>query len=116
MYWPQNNLGAIRNMIDSNCSMIHAGNWEEEIEKDWRWLKNLDLYRLQYCQTIIEEAQRDYGILNVTTGQPFNTTLMKPTPIPGKVGIYVRDTQDLVKMFSEILEDDVQIERWISGR
>lgn len=110
-------MAVLRNMIDTNCQVIFAGNWESQTNDGWRWFTNMDLEHFEVCRVQIREAQRDFGVMNVTTGHPFSERHMKPLPasVTKFVGLYVRDTQDMLKALSDALEDDVQIARWLDA-
>lgn len=112
--WPSN-LNTIRSMIDTNCQIIFVGNWDAQVNAGWRFFRNLETNRLEKCKAIIANAQRDFGVMNVTTGHMFNEAQMKPCPDPSRIGIYIRDGEDLIAALRNELEDPNLMEKWING-
>lgn len=106
-------MKALRDLIDSNCPVIFAGNWESEHKKGWRWITNLEISEME-SGTIIRDYQLAHGGMNVTLGQPFHDQVMRPVGNLRECGLYVRDVEDLVKEAQRTLENDEAISRWLN--
>ncbi len=105
----------LRDLIDTNCPMIFAGNWPAEHKKGWRWIMNLEVND-DDSTTMIRDYQIAHGPTNVAIGHPFNKMTMKPAPIVNECGLYVRDVEDLVKEAQRTLENDEAIARWLNKK
>ena len=105
----------LRNIIDTNCPIMHAGAWPVLHQRGWRFEKNLYVPEVELCIEIIDDYQKVHGPLNVTIGSPFNEEQMKPAPIPTFIGLYVRDVQDIMAELKRSLDDNDAVERWLSA-
>lgn len=102
----------LQGLIDTKCPMIYVGNWPLEHSRGWRWVANLDLGQFDNRQLILD-YQMAHGVLNVTLGHPFNEVNLKPAPILGFCGMYVRDVDDIIKQARRELADDEMMHRWM---
>jgi hypothetical protein len=109
------NMKRLRDMIDTNCPIMHAGAWPTLHGRGWRWEKNLYVPEVEACIEVIDDYQSVHGPLNITIGSPFNEEQLRPAPMPTFIGLYVRDVQDVVAELRRSLDDNDAVERWLSA-
>lgn len=107
-------MGRLRQMMDPNSPMIHAGNWVLQSKAGWRWVANLSATDTSGV-TMIEEAHERHGLINVTIGQPFSEGEMKPVAVPTLCGLYVRDTDDLIRELQADLSNEKMVAKWMTA-
>lgn len=107
-------MSRLRQMIDANAPVVFAGNWVLQSRVGWRWVANLSATDTSGI-SMIEEAQEKHGVLNVTIGQPFSEGEMKPVAVPTLCGLYVRDTDDLIRELQENLSNEQMVAKWMAG-
>ena len=106
-------LYKIRQMIHSSAPAIGFANWRRENDSGWRWEINVAINPYQLACDLIKDYQGQFGKENVTFGQPFDETNMKPGGIPTVFGLYIRDIDALMAHAMLELEDDKKIQEWI---
>jgi hypothetical protein len=109
------NMKRLRDMIDTNCPIMHGGAWPTLHLRGWRWEKNLYVPEVEQCIAVIDDYQDVHGPMNVTIGSPFNEEQMKPAPMRTLIGLYIRDVQDIMAELRRSLDDSDAVERWLSA-
>lgn len=106
-------MNRLRSKIDSSCPVIFRGNWPTEAAKGWRHACNISLTD-GTGEDMLADYQTAHGRINVTIGQPFDENAMKPSPEPKLCGLYVRDTEDLVRELQRDLDDNKKVAKWLA--
>lgn len=107
-------LYRIRSVLSTNTPVIYPGNWEAEHRKGWRWVLNMYIHDTDDAIGLIDEYQTAHGKERVAVGQFFDTNLMRPTSEPAWCGLYLRDTEDLVRETLRDLDDLDALARWLN--
>lgn len=108
-------LSEIVELIDRNNKLIYSGNWSIMFEAGWRQASFINTTDIDESVAKIKDYQKVHGPLNVALGHPIDETVHIPSVKKGKMGLYVRDADDLIEALRESLDDIVQVERWLNA-
>lgn len=107
-------LKQIRDLMHRDCPVIRAGNWAAMTYGGWRQADTIDITDIDMATATIKDYQMSHGPENVALGHPINKLTLKPQIEPGKMGVYVCDTESLVSELQKSLNDLDEVERWLA--
>lgn len=105
----------LQSLIDTGTPIVFAAAWDRLTREGWRWAANLMINSDVYNRKLIENYIKVHGPMNVAIGQKYDLDELKPVPVLSCVGLYVRDVEIQAQEFSNLLEDDEALARWVNN-